>query len=284
MIEREATFRYAFKRIFFSRTFWIFAILLMLCAPLPTVLEYADRMHYSATGKYGRGSQYMLEYAFFFLGVIWLSISVLVCRWRTRIRAVSDPLFPSFKRELLHNLLLFSALGCVLSCFYILPFLLSAGLMTPLYSAARIEPVWRHASYPFFTILTVAFFNLLSYAALGVFLVSLFKHGWVGVLVNTLLCAISFYLAMPLHVRRLIPAGAFLTPAMEERLARINFLVRFNPGSLSVEIMKQHVFNWELALKMIRESLLFTASVLLLAFLVAHGKDICARRKKSHGN
>jgi hypothetical protein len=241
-------------------------------------------MHYSATGKHGRGSQYMLEYAFFCLGAIWLAISVLVCRWRTRIRASGDPLFPTFKRELLHNLLLFFALGCVLSCFYLLPFLLCAGLMTPLYSAARIEPIWRHASYPFFTILTVAFFNLLSYAALGVFLVSLFKRGWVGVFVNTLFCTFSFCLAIPLHARRLMPIETVMTPAIRAHLDRVNFWVRFNPGSLSVEIMKQHVFNWEIALKMIRESLLFTATLLLLAFLVAHSKDILARHKKAYRN
>lgn len=278
MIEREATFCYAFKRIFFSRVFWILAILLMLCAPLPTILEYADRMHYPATGKSGRGSQYMLEYAFCFPGAIWPSLCILLCCWRKKIRAATDPLFPSFKQELWHNLLLFSVLGCVLSCFYILPFLLAAGLMTPIYSAARIEPVWRHASYPYFTILTVAFFNILSYAALSVFLSSLFKRGWVGILINVLLCSFSFYLAIPLHARRLIPAGTFLTPAMEERLARVNFLVRFNPGSLSVDIMKQHVFNREIALKMIRESLLFTASVVLFAFFVACIKDRMARR------
>ncbi len=279
MIEREATFRYAFKRIFFSRAFWIFAILLMLCAPLPSILEYADRMHYSATGKHGRGSQYMLEYAFFFLCAIWLSLSTLVSCWRTKIRAATDPHFPSFKQELWHHLLLFAVFGYILSCFYILPFLFSAGLMTPIYSAARIEPIWRHASYPCFTILAVAFFNILSYVALSVFISSLFKRGGGAILCNVLLCAFSFYLAIPLHARRLIPAGTVFTPAMEERLARVNFLIRLNPGSLSVDIMKQHVFNWANALKMIRESLLFTASVILLAFLVACIKDHIARRR-----
>ena len=273
MFDRETSFTFALRRILFSRVFWIFALILLLVSPVPLLLEYFVRLYY------GHGSvdvpDFVLFYVFFVSALLAVLIPIL---HENRAKALGE-MHTAHKHMLLQSYLLFGIVALLLVCCFLLSYVLSSALLTPIGAATHIPFDWSDSHFPVWESILLSLFNILSFITLFSLVSTFCRKKRFAIPINVLLFGISNYLYIPLRCHLIFPEGTAFTPAMLEEIRVVRFLTRLNPGAFAVMVADPSRYTTEKLLQMLHASLLFTLPVVALAFLTAHVKDILARRK-----
>lgn len=279
MYDRETSFTFALRRILFSRAFWIFTLILLLISPVPLLIEYFTRLYFRQFSMNGRGHLDLLRFVLYYVLFISAALAVFIPISRAKAEKSLGEYHSAHKRILCNDLLLFALVALFWAFCCIISYILCAAILIPICAATHIDPYWSHTLPSLLHPFVLSFFNIFSFIALFSLVSMLCHKKRFAIPICVLLFGISKRMYTPLWGLRVFPAGTHFTPAMQKEQKILSFLANWNPGSSSVTSAFRGVYNSEILLRMLHASLLFTLPVLALALLVAHAKDVLARRK-----